>query len=47
MQTHIAMQGIIKMKPSLCDKGHLSAQEQLFLEVFEKDTYFAPTCEVH
>lgn len=34
------------MKPSLCNEGHFNAQEQLFLQVFEKDTYFAATSEV-
>lgn len=34
------------MKPSLCNEGHFNAQEQLSLQVFEKDTEFAATSEV-
>lgn len=34
------------MKPSFCNKECFNAQEQLFLQVFEKNTYFAATSEV-
>lgn len=46
MPARTATEGITQMKPSLWNEGHFNAQEQLSLQVFEKDTEFAAASEV-